>query len=95
MSFNSEFTRVSSGPALYYTEYTTTNLYVLKSFGSSIHTITIANDSTTDPVQASFDGATLESTINPAETLSINVAGKTGIYIKATTGGGTVRIWGW
>jgi len=93
MSFQSEFTRVAAGPLLYYVDYTTTNLYVQKSFGNEIQTLTITNDSTTDPVQASFDGATLESTIKPGETLSIHVAGKSSVYIKATTGGGNIRIW--
>lgn len=95
MSFNSETTRVAGGPLLYYTDYTTTNLYVQKSFGGAANTITMTNDSASDPVQCSFDGATLETDLKSGETLSINVAGKTSIYIKGTAGGDNVRIWAW
>ena len=95
MSFASETTRIAGGPLLYYTEYTTTNLYVQKSFGGQANTITLTNDSSTDPVQCSFDGATLETDLKVGETISLNVGGKTSIYIKATTGGDKVRIWAW
>lgn len=95
MTFKSEFIRIAGGPLLYYTDYTTTNLYVAKSFGNEVQTITITNDSPTDTVQISFDGATLESDIKPAESLTLEVAGKSSIYVKATAGGGNVRLWAW
>ena len=95
MSFNSEFIRVAAGPLLYYVDYTTTTLYVQKSFGAQIQTLTVTNDHASDVAQLSFDGATLESDIKAGETLTINVAGKTSVYIKATAGGGNVRLWAW
>lgn len=95
MSFQENFVRVEGGGSKYYTEYTTTNLYVLKSFGGNLNTITVSNDSTTDTIQISWNGSTLDGDLKPGETMSFNVPTKTGVYIKGSAGGGNVRIWGW
>lgn len=79
----------------YYTEYEATNLYVEKAFGKSANTITVTNDSATDTVQLSFDGATLEGDIKAGESMTLNTKDRSSIYIKATTGGDDVRIWAW
>ena len=94
MAFESGQFRQVGGPITYYLEYTTTNLYVAKTYGSTIRTITVSNDDTNDTVQVSFDNATLEGDIKAGETKDFLVSGKPTIYIKATTGGGKVRIWG-
>jgi hypothetical protein len=68
--------RVVGGPAKYYSEYTTTALYVSKAFGAEDNSITLANDSDpdsgNDPVQVSFDGATLDGEIKAGEMMTLN-----------------------
>jgi len=88
-------TKEVGGNPDYYSNPTTTTLYVLKSFSGLISSLCIKNDSTTDTVQFSWDGATLAGDVKPSETIEIKTDQRTGIYIKATTGGGLVRIWGW
>ena len=97
MSFVTEpkLVRLGSGPISYYEEYTTTNLYVQRSFGGNINEILITNDSTSDTAQISWDGATLEADIKAGETLPLKTTSRSSIYIKATTGGDKVRLWGW
>ena len=94
MAYQSDFIQISGGPVTYYTEHTATNLYVEKSFGRTLTRITITNDSTTDPVQFSFDGATLDGELKGNESITVHLGGKSSVFIKATTGGGKVRIWG-
>lgn len=91
----SEVVRIAGGPISFYEEYETTNVYVEKAFGGNVNVITITNDSTTDPVQISYDGATLDGDIKSGESLTLNTTTKTSIHIKADTGGDKVRIWGW
>lgn len=79
----------------YYLSFTLTTLYVEKVFGGRLSTINITNDSTTDTVQFSFNGATLDGEIRPGESIKINVDQKSSIYVKATAGGDSVRLWGW
>jgi hypothetical protein len=87
--------RVVGGATNFYEDYTTTNLYVERVFGGTINSITLSNDSGSDVVSASFDGATVEAELNAGESLTLNVKGRTSIYIKGATGGDTVRLWGW
>jgi len=77
----------------YYQAYTLTNLYVEQVFGEHISTINLTNDSTTDTVQFSFDGATLAGEVKPGESLTITVDQKASIFVKGTAGGDIVRIW--
>ena len=77
----------------YYQDYTLTNLYVEHTFGERISTINLTNDSTTDKVQFSFDGATLAGEVKPGESLKLNVDQKTSVYVKGTAGGDQLRIW--
>lgn len=79
----------------YYNAYTLTNLYVEQTFGGMLSTINLTNDSPTDNVQFSFDGATLAGEVRPGESVTIDVDQKTSIYIKGTAGGDVVRIWGY
>ena len=96
MGFNkSSMVRIVGGPHKYYTEYTTTNLYVEKAFGGNIHDITITNDSSSDTIQVSFNGATNKGDIKAGESMTYNVKTATSVYIKGTAGGDKVRIWGW
>jgi len=96
MPFSSnQLTRIAGGPVTYYTEYTTTNAYVENVFGGNVNSITVTNDSATDPVQVSWDGATLEGEIKAGESMTFNAKTQTSVYISATTGGDNVRIWGW
>jgi len=76
----------------YHNDYTTTNAYVQISFGFSADMISFVNDSDSDEVQLSFDGATLHYTLDPGEFKDLPAAGKTSIYVKATTGSEKVRI---
>lgn len=95
MAFTHNRVRISAGPVSDYEEYTTTTLYVERTFGGDVNSITISNDSTTDPVQVSWDGSTLEGELKVNETMTFNVTTRSSVFIKATTGGDTVRIWGW
>jgi len=79
----------------YYEDYEATNLYVERIFGNTVNSITLSNDSSTDTISVSFDGATVEAELKPYETLTLNVAGETSIFVKGTAGGDNVRIWGW
>ncbi len=87
--------RVVGGKINFYEDYTTTNLYVERVFGGTISSLTISNDSSSDTVSASFDGATVEAELQAGEALTLNVAGQTSIYIKGATGGDQARLWGW
>lgn len=78
----------------YYLEVVLTNLYVQRSFGNAVNTLTISNDSMTDTVQVSYDGATLEGDLLPQETKTFNVKNKSSVYLKGTAGGDKARIWG-
>jgi hypothetical protein len=87
--------RVAGGPVSFYEKYQTTTLYVQKSFGDSVNTITVSNDSTTDTVYLSYDGATVDGDLTTGESVTLNSKGKNSIYISALAGGGYVRIWCW
>ena len=96
MAFNRVIsTRSVGGPASYYNNYTTTNLYVELVFDSGVNEITVSNDSASDAIQVSYDGATLEAELTAGETMTMKTGNRTSIYVKGTAGGGTARIWGW
>lgn len=87
--------RVVGGNVNFYEDYTATNLYVERVFGGTIGSLTISNDSDTDVITASFDGATVEAELNAGESLTLNVAGRTSVHIKGDAGDDQVRLWGW
>lgn len=87
--------RIVGGPISFYEKYECTNLYVERSFGGGANSLTITNDSTTDTVFVSFDGATVEAELYHGESITLNVASRSSIYISATTGGDNVRTWAW
>jgi hypothetical protein len=87
--------KVMGGPIHFYEEYTTTTLYSSRALGGQCHSITVTNDSATDTISVSFDGATLEADLKAGESLTLNTEAKTSVYIKGDAGGGNVRIWGW
>jgi hypothetical protein len=95
MAFGNDRVRIGSGPINYYTEATMTNLYVEYSFGGNVNNITITNDSSSDTVQVSYDGTTLEGDLKHGETMTFNVQSKTSVYLKGDAGGDDIRIWGW
>ena len=76
----------------YYSDYTTTNAYVEKALGFPAKLLSLVNDSDSDPVQVSFDGATLHYELKGGEYKDITADGRTSVYVKATTGGEKVRI---
>ena len=86
--------KIVGGPISFYEEYTTTNAYVERSFGGACNTITVTNDSETDTISLSFDGATLEADLKAGESLTLNTQDRLSIYIIGSTGGDNVRIWG-
>jgi hypothetical protein len=86
--------QAAGSPLSYYTEYVgVTNAYVEKTFGGNAHTITVSNDSSSDPIQLSWDGATLKCELKPNETITLGTAGHVSIWVKGTAGGGNARIW--
>ena len=87
--------RIVGGAISYYEEYTTTNAYVERPLGGAVNTVMFGNDSTTDIISISFDGATLEADMKHGETLTLNVQGRTSVYIRGAAGGGKVRFWCW
>ena len=88
--------RIVGGSASYYNNYTTTNAYVELTFDHGVNSINISNDSVLDdPIQISYDGATLEGELNQGENMEFRVNGSGSVYIKATTGGEKTRVWGW
>jgi hypothetical protein len=95
MAFGSDKIRIASGPINYYTEATLTNLYVEYLFGGNVNNITITNDSGSDTIQVSYDGAVLEGDLKPGESMTFNVHSKNSVYLKGDAGGDNIRIWGW
>jgi len=76
----------------FHQDYTTTNLYVERSFGFPAKRLSLVNDSDTDPAQISFDGATLHYTLKGGEFVDIAAGNNSSVFVKATTGGEKVRI---
>ena len=76
----------------YYNDYTTTTLYVELSFGFPADMVSFVNDSDTDTIQVSFDGATLQYELKGGEYKDLPCGGRTSVYVKATTGGEKVRV---
>ena len=91
----SKTVRMVGGPINFYEDYTTTNLYVERPLGGLVTSITLTNDSATDTVSISFDGATAEADLKPGEPLTLNTAARNKFYICGVAGGDSVRIWGW
>ena len=91
----SKLVQIVGGPLQYYLNYTTTNAYVECVFGGNILTITLANDSTTDTVSVSYNGATLKCELSAGESITLHTSGYASIYLRGTAGGGKVRVWGW
>lgn len=87
--------RVVGGPVSFYEHYQTTMLYEERVFGGSVATVTISNDSETDTIYLSYDGATVDGSLSKKESITLNVDNLSGIYIRGDVGGGYVRIWGW
>ena len=92
MSVKQSSISVSGSGNHYFNNYTTTTLYVELSIGFPAAKISLVNDSDTDPVQVSFDGATLHYQMAGAEYKDLIANGVTSVYVKATTGGAKVRV---
>jgi len=88
-------TKEVGGNPDYYLSTTTTTLYALKSFGGLLSTVSLKNDHATDPIQFSWDGATLAGDVKAGESVKIHIDQRTGIYVKSTAGGAAFRLWGW
>lgn len=87
--------RIIGGPISFFEEYTTTNLYSGRPLGGVCNSLTITNDSATDTISVSFDGATLEADLKAGESLTLNTQDQSTIYIKGDAGGDNVRLWAW
>ena len=87
--------KIIGGPISFYEEYETTNLYVERPLGGACNSITVSNDSATDTVSLSFDGATLEADLKAGESITLNTQDRSSVYIIGATGGDNVRIWSW
>jgi len=87
--------RVAGGPVSFYDRYVTTVLYVERVFGGEVNTITVSNDSSTDTVCLSFDGASLEGELGQGESVTLNTSTKSSVFVRGTVGNSDVRIWGW
>lgn len=87
--------RIAGGPVSFYDKYQTTILFVERPFGATVNTVTISNDSSTDTVVLSFNGAAVDGELSPNESITLNTKTRNEIYIRGTVGGGYVRIWGW
>ena len=85
---------IIGGPIKYYTAYASTNLYVQKSFGGDVNTLTIYNTHATDVAQFSYDGVTLHGDLEGKESITIHTSGSSGIWLKSTGGTATIRVWG-
>ena len=86
---------IVGGPIKYYVAYASTNLYVEKVFGGTVHSLTIQNTHASDPVQFSFDGSTLHGDLSAGESITVNVGAATSVYLKSTAGTATIRVWAW
>ncbi len=87
--------KIIGGPVSFYEEYTTTTLYSARALGGACHSLTVTNDSSTDTVSISFDGATLEADLKAGESLTLNTEDRSTVYIRGAAGGGNIRCWGW
>lgn len=88
------FVRQAGGPSLFYEEYTTTNLYVERTFGAECIAISVANDSTTDAISLSWNGSTVFGELKAKEVQEYSTKGHSSVYVRGATGGDNVRIWG-
>lgn len=79
----------------YYQEIILTSLFVQFAFSGLLSTITVVNDSPTDQVEISFDGATIQGSVRPGETLKLNVDQKSSVWIRGSSGGDAIRLFGW
>lgn len=86
---------IAGGPVQYYVSYSTTNLYVEKTFGAQCSSVTVQNTHATDPIQISFDGATLAGDLSGGESIQIHLGGKPSVYLKSTGGTAVARVWAW
>lgn len=76
----------------FFNDYTTTNAFVELAFGFPAEKVSFVNDSDTDNVQISFDGIVTHYDLDGGEFKDLAVAGKTSVFVKATSGGAKVRI---
>jgi hypothetical protein len=79
----------------YYQEITLTSLFVQYAFSGLLSTITLVNDSPTDQAELSFDGATIQGSVRPGESLVLHVDQKSSVWVRGSAGGDTVRLFGW
>ena len=86
--------KVSAGAVNYYSEGTTNALYTQKAFTTTLSELTITNDSDTDSLSFSFNGATVGGRLVPGESKDVNMSGRRSIFIRGTVGGGGYRMWG-
>lgn len=95
MAFNDvQKVSLSNNAVTYHEELTSNVAYTKTVFPCGLDTITLSNDSTTDSIRWSFDGATVEGTIKPNESITVNVFEKPSIWIRGLVGGSFYRLWG-
>lgn len=85
---------ITGNAVTFYDEGTTSNLYTAITFPVSMDSVTISNDDSYDTYNYSFDGATLEGSIKPGESITVSVFRKKRIYLRGVSGGTEYRVWG-
>ena len=88
-------TKEVGGNPDFYEQVSLTALYQQVAFDGRLSTITMVNDSTTDELEFSFDGATLAGVVKPGESMVIHVDQKSSIWVRGSSGGDSVRLLGW
>lgn len=83
---------VSGSGNHYFNNYTTTAFYYELAIGFPAAKISLVNDSNSDPVQVSFDSATLHYQVAGGEYKDLIANGVTSVYVRAITGGEKVRV---
>jgi hypothetical protein len=85
---------ISGGKCKYYATGTSGTLYEEKVFGPASKTVTISNDSATNIITFSFDGAYTDGAVLPTESITVNVLDKASMFIKGSEEG-EYRLWAW
>lgn len=95
MPFDNEVkSRVVGSNEKYFNSGLATTVFAFLPVGSNMNTIIISNDSSTDTIQYSFNGASIDGILQPKEHITVNVKDVDGIYIKSLNGLSPYRVWG-
>lgn len=88
-------TKEVGGNPDFYEAVSLTALYQQIPFDGRLSTMTLVNDSPTDALEFSFDGATLAGVVKPGESLVLHMDQKDSVWLRGTAGGDSIRLFGW